>query len=164
MIKVIILSGVSGSGKDTYIKRFQIENPTTKTFVVSADHFFIKNGDYVFDPSKLSEAHGSCLRAFIQHIRNFIEDDGVVFVNNTNTTSEEIAPYYAIASAYGAEVELVTLYVLPHIAAQRNTHGVSLKAIRAMHDRLFERKIPSYWSIDANQKKFLDPFYVERLD
>lgn len=147
MLQVIILSGVSGSGKDTYIKRYQIENPNVKTFVVSADHFFIKDGDYVFDPSKLEEAHGACMRNFIQHVRNFIEEDGVVFVNNTNTTIEEIAPYYAIARAYGAEVQLITLSVLPHIAAKRNVHGVPEKAIVAMHNRIQARKIPYFWNL-----------------
>lgn len=147
MLQVFIMSGVSGSGKDTWIKKYQKENPTTKTFVVSADHYFMKDGDYVFDPSKLDEAHGKCLRDFIQHVRNFIEDDGIVFVNNTNTTSEEIAPYYAIAHAYGARVTLVTVHCLPHIAAKRNVHGVPEKGILAMHDRIQARKIPSYWDI-----------------
>tara|TARA_B110000503_G_scaffold141849_1_gene236663 strand:- start:1838 stop:2347 length:510 start_codon:yes stop_codon:yes gene_type:complete len=157
MLQVIIMSGVSGAGKDTWIKKFQETNPDVKTFVVSADSYFTtKDGVYNFNPSKLGEAHNACIRDFIQHVRNYIEEDGVVFVNNTNTTSEEIAPYYAIASAYGAEVELVTVYALPHIAAKRNVHGVPEKGIQAMHDRIQARKIPPFWNISCsdNLKEF----------
>ena len=40
MLQVIIMSGVSGAGKDTWIKKFQETNPDVKTFVVSADSYF----------------------------------------------------------------------------------------------------------------------------
>ena len=48
MRKVIIMRGPSGSGKSTYIQKHFPD-----AYVCSADHFFIKNGEYVFEPAKI---------------------------------------------------------------------------------------------------------------
>jgi hypothetical protein len=74
----------------------------------------------------------------------------VLVVNNTNTTLVEIAPYYAIAAAYGLEVDLITLLCPPSIAAERNVHGVSLAACEAMDRRIRSRELPPFWLFGTN--------------
>lgn len=69
-----------------------------------------------------------------------------VVVDNTNTTVAEIAPYAALALAYGHELEIVTLDCDPAIGAKRNTHGVPLAACNAMHLRLADRQLPPWWN------------------
>ncbi len=71
-----------------------------------------------------------------------------VVVDNTNTTTEEIAPYYAVARAYGYDVELVTLLVDVETAAARNAHGVPMRNIEAMHRRLDQRELPRFWKLE----------------
>ncbi len=142
MVKVIILSGIPGSGKSTWVQY----NAALAT-VVSADHWFMRTGTYQFKVTELADAHGSCMRSFIGNLTAAVADgeDCTIVVDNTNTTTEEIVPYYAIAAAYGCEIELITLLCDPAVAAARNVHGVPSGGTIAMAKRLDERKLPDFW-------------------
>lgn len=140
----VILSGASGSGKSSYIG--QCDHPNS---VVSADHYFEKNGEYKFDPSKLSEAHGLCFYNFIEWCRQPSYEGMSIYVDNSNTTVEEIAPYILGASAYGVTARIVTLMATPsdaQLLADRNRHGVNEKTIRAQLQRIQARKLPPWWN------------------
>ena len=152
-LQCYILSGVSGAGKSTWI---QNQPWADRADVHSADHYFEKDGVYRFDPKKLSEAHGECLRGFIHGVRPgwrakemglSLDDSPIQVVDNTNTTNEEIAPYYSVAKAYGYKVTLVTLRVNLELAAKRNSHGVPLAGIEAMAKRISDRRIPRFWDL-----------------
>lgn len=146
-MKVVILCGVSGSGKSTLVRK------EYKTAVVcSADSYFERvDGEYAFDASKLSEAHGLCLRQFVALVTNpgcdfrITEYNDVVVVDNTNTTIAEMAPYVALAQAYGHDLEIVTLRCDPVDAAARGKHGVPLESVIAQSVRLYSRDIPPWW-------------------
>lgn len=138
-MKVIILSGVSGSGKSTYAKKHWPNTPTC-----SADHFFMVDGEYRFDPARLASAHGACLRDFVDRLLASSEE--CLVVDNTNTTIAEIAPYVALAQAYGHAVRIVTVLCVPEVAAKRNTHGVSESIVLAQATRLNSRDMPPWWA------------------
>jgi predicted kinase len=137
MNKVYILSGIPGSGKSTYAAN-------SPGYAVSADDYFTKGGEYVFDHKKLKEAHAECFRNFIQQIEEY---PGIVIVDNTNTTVEEISPYVLGASAFGYEHEIITFLCDPKVAAERNKHNVPLKSIERMASRLAHRKLPAHWNV-----------------
>ena len=150
-MKVTILCGIPGSGKSTYTRK---NHPGA--FVVSADNF---PGLYEtletfpvqlkFNPSLLPAAHGKCLRDFVDVIEDreaSILGVSSIVVDNTNTTVAEIAPYAALALAYGHDLEIVTLDCFPEDGARRNTHGVPLAACIAMHKRLADRQLPPWWN------------------
>lgn len=141
MGQVIILRGVPGSGKSTWAR---MEYPDAPVF--SADHYFEKSGRYIFDPSKLGEAHGECLRRFIDWANGSF--DPIVIVDNTNTTVAEVAPYAAVALAYEHDVVTVTFLCDPKIGARRNVHGVPEKSIYAMDARLraSQRELMPWWN------------------
>jgi predicted ABC-type ATPase len=149
-MKVIILSGVSGSGKTTYIED-QIHIEDLRSYgIVSADHYFMRGDGYHFDASKLSEAHAECFRQFIDNLRMGVE---TVFVDNTNCSNEEIAPYYLGAQAFGYEVEIITLDVRLSIGsahvenfAKHNLHGVDANAIWQQMCKLSGRKLLPWWT------------------
>jgi len=138
--KVYIMIGLPGSGKSTYIKT-NLNNPV----VCSADHFFMTDGKYVFDPKKLGEAHQSCLRNFINSCISRVR---TVVVDNTNTTIDQVSPYYSIAKAYGYKVILVKFNVTKEISFERNVHGVSMKAIEGMEFNLSRLKFPPFWDFE----------------
>lgn len=154
-MNVILMSGISGAGKDTYIKnRFGDHDP----IICSADTFFEKDGSYVFNPSLLPQAHGECLRKFIQNCElayadehKYDNENRNLVVNNTNLSSEELAPYVAIAQAYGHPIELVTVHCQPHIAAARSLHVNAPQILRNMHDRLMARKLPPFWNLKRTE-------------
>lgn len=142
MIKVIILSGIPGSGKSTYAAA-----SGERTVVCSADHYFEKSGSYRFDPSKLGEAHAECLRRFVDTLSAGTAD--TLIVDNTNTTALELAPYVAVCAAFGVVPRLVTVECDPEVAYQRNQHGVPLAGIQAAARRLRERQLPPFWNVTA---------------
>ena len=118
------MMGIPGSGKSTWIKANR-----PHALVCSADHFFMKDGEYRFEPSKISEAQAMCLRAFTEGAQDGLYD---IVVDNTSTSLVELAPYVALANAYDHEVEIVHVDVAPEVAAARNVHGVPLKTCERM--------------------------------
>jgi predicted ABC-type ATPase len=143
---VWIMQGVSGAGKSSFPDIY-------RAFVVSADHYFMRGFEYQFDASKLGKAHANCLLMFAKALEagmNF------VVVDNTNTTPVEVAPYYALASAYGYDV--VIKYIPCEdlkLAAERNRHGVPLKTIEQQAKRIenFAKHMPPYWSRETVEVK-----------
>lgn len=138
-MKVTILCGVPGSGKSALARELKPD------IVCSADDFFMtQSGEYRFDPSKLGEAHAQCLRKFAYQMVAYGGNRHIV-VDNTNTTVAEIAPYAALALAYGYELDIVTVKCSPEKAHARNQHGVPFAAVQAMAKRLDARELPPYW-------------------
>jgi predicted kinase len=134
MKKVVIMRGPSGSGKSTYIK----ENHSDAT-VVSADHYFIRTNretgeeEYVFNPMKLSVAHSTCLRKFIEALQT---DSKTVVVDNTNIHLWEFENYIAIAKALNWDIDIVefrptTIQGLRD-CIKRNSHGTPADAVARM--------------------------------
>lgn len=135
--KVVLMRGISGSGKSTYIK-----NHFPDAVVCSADHYFIDNqGKYNFDRNKLGAAHGSCKANFAKALK---ERKPLIVVDNTNTKLSEMKPYVDMAKHHGYRIEVVRLDTPPHVAADRNVHGVPPEAIDAMHRRMAD--IPPEWN------------------
>ena len=132
--EVIIMRGLPGSGKSTYVK----EN-FDDAVVCSADDFFIgKEGKYVFVPHKISEAHQDCWHYFIAFL--FDKEERIV-VDNTNMCKWEYANYIKLAQEMGYTIRIICmasgLYDETTVLelVQRNTHGVGYDAIARMKDR-----------------------------
>jgi hypothetical protein len=141
---VIILRGISGSGKSYIVRNFVDNRPLTASSspaarflsqmrmplnftVFSADDYFMVGDEYKFDPKYLPVAHESCLRMFcgkLERSTNVSTADVGIVVDNTNTTLVEVMPYLALAQAYGHETHVITLISDPAICAMRNQHGV----------------------------------------
>ncbi len=130
MSTVIILRGPSGSGKSTYIKQ-RSKVGTGAGWVCSADKYFINcHGVYEFDPTKLPEAHASCMKSFLAALKRKIP---LIYVDNTNTHDWEWTNYSRIARLMDYRIEIVefvpeTLDELKIVAA-RNQHGVPLGVV-----------------------------------
>jgi predicted kinase len=112
----------------------------------SADHYFMRGGQYMFDPTQLPAAHGDCLRKFINWAQR--PNKELAIVDNTNTSIAEVAPYAATALAYGHTIEIITFLCPPDIAAKRNVHGVPQVAVESMDRRLRASisELPPWWS------------------
>lgn len=132
------MRGVSGSGKSTLAKQLAPQNAV----ICSADNFFERLGH--FDPTKLGEAHGECLRLYTESVQANVP---CIIVDNTNTTLWEISPYVALAQAYGREfyiIEIETDLSAAELAA-RNVHGVPEAGIEAMKKRISENSLLPWW-------------------
>lgn len=97
---VIILRGISGSGKSSIAKHYQSlalacsssssscvpsaafpTNIVVRSLICSADTFFMRNNRYVFDSKLLSQAHSACLASFLALLASHTPH---VIVDNTN--------------------------------------------------------------------------------
>ncbi len=144
MTQIIIMRGLPGSGKSTWIREF---HPDAK--VCSADNYFIgEDGIYRFDGSKLAEAHGKCLRDYVELVTKSDNLPETIAVDNTGTRTWEISPYYTLAEAYGFDVKVVYLKCEPKFAHSRNVHGVSCEQVGKMNQRLVLEDPPKHWNIE----------------
>lgn len=146
MGRVIVLMGISGAGKDTWIQ----ENFPTGD-VHSTDNFFMVDGEYKFDVRKLGEGHAWCLRTYTEAVQKMSQalevEEKVLIVNNTNTSLAELAPYCSLATAYGHELQIVALVCSPEVASKRNVHGTPTKSVFQQDARLRRTlaDLPPWW-------------------
>lgn len=114
---IYLLRGLPGSGKSTWARaRQQYRNTVGRgpTLICSADDWHWKPGpdggkpEYRFDPAEAHLAHGACLKRYVSLLKaDGHHNDHLVIVDNTNCSPYEIAPYYALASAYEHDVRVV---------------------------------------------------------
>ena len=143
--KVTVYCGAPGSGKSTLVAK---DHP--RGTVCSSDHYFLSDrGEYRFDPSLLPEAHAACLKKFVRAVT--LDIGGDVVVDNTNTTVAEIAPYAALALAYGWDLDIVLVRCDWSVVVERNAGRAPAKRVPedvldAMYQRVRETfdKRPGY--------------------
>lgn len=143
MGKVIVMRGISGSGKSTVAR--DLAKGEAGAVIVSADHYFERpDGSYDFDPAKLSEAHGQCFRLFIEALQAGV---AMVVCDNTNTSASEASPYMLAAQAYGYDASVVEVHCDPKVAAARNSHGTPEHVVERMADRMARESLPPWWNV-----------------
>lgn len=145
-MQIIVVSGLPGAGKTTYVQLMiaQACAGAQAAASLSADDFFIQSdGSWVFNPAKIRDAHAHCLKRFIAHCQ--AGDLDLCIIDNTNLTVAEIAPYMAIAQAYGHVASVLTITCSAEIAFARQIHGVSLDRFMHMFANLRERELPPWW-------------------
>ena len=134
MKKMIILRGVPGSGKSTFVNLLTCLGDSTAR---SADKFFSRYGTYEFDSKLLGEAHAWCQENVKLDCESGIS---LVIVDNTNTCRWEFQPYLDIARENGYEVTVIEVQGgLDGLF--ENVHGVNAKSI----DKMLGRFQHAWW-------------------
>lgn len=116
MKSVIILRGVSGSGKSTFANLIKDDH----TEICCADDYFIdEQGNYNFDPKKLHKAHRYCFDKFVEAQRN--PSINKIIVANTNTADWEFERYEEMARNVGDSIFYI---VIENRHGSNDVHGV----------------------------------------
>lgn len=127
MKELFLLRGLPGSGKSTLAKALGGEQ-------VEADQYFMVNGEYHFDPSKIKTAHEWCRNQVSDWM--FLEFQRIV-VSNTFTQEWEMEPYFQMAKEKGYRVYSL---VVENRHGGENVHGVPSEKLQQMKSR-FEFKL-----------------------
>lgn len=132
--ELILLRGLPGSGKTT-LGSVILSTPGGSVDVISADDFFVnEKGEYLFDATKLKEAHNSCQVRCAEKMK--LETFKIV-VANTFTQEWEMAAYYEMAERYAYRVYSI---IVENRHNGLNVHGVPEDKVSQMKNR-FEIKL-----------------------
>ena len=149
---IIIIRGLSGSGKSTFADVICGDDDTK--IAVSADDFFVdEQGNYNFNPEQIAEAHDWCkdqVRAYL------LEGFETICVANTFTKRWEVEPYLQIASENNCNVHVVSLFDAGMNDAQlaaRCVHNVPINSIRSQRKR---------WEMDVFRETYTHNNYQTR--
>jgi predicted kinase len=124
---LIILKGVSGSGKSTFANL--IAYPCC---ICCADDFFVdKQGNYNFDVTKLGYAHKACQNKFDDAIKDPIITN--IVIANTNTKASEYKYYVEQAEKAGLTI---TYVVLENHHGNQNIHGVPTEVLERQENAI----------------------------
>lgn len=126
MKTLFILRGLPGSGKSTLADSLGIDH-------VEADMFFMQDGEYKFDGSKIKLAHEWCQ----DRVRKIMELGMSVAVANTFTQEWEMEPYLEMAEEFGYRVNSL---IVENRHGNESIHGVPAQAMDIMEKR-FEIKL-----------------------
>jgi predicted kinase len=133
--ELILLRGLPGSGKSTLAKIILQNRLGDEPEVLSADDFFVNNeGEYVFDVTKLKEAHNYCQFRCSERMR---QQKAKIVVANTFTQEWEMKPYFDMAERYNYRIHTV---VVENRHGGNNIHEVPDDKLIIMKDR-FEIKL-----------------------
>ena len=132
MKTLYLVRGVPGSGKSTFAKSLGGTHFET-------DSYFMVDGEYKFDFTKLKEAHKWCQDSvntsmILNHTTGSHE---VIVVSNTFTQEWEMKPYFEMAESWGYRVFSI---IVENRHGGVNEHGVPEDKIEVMKTR-FEVKL-----------------------
>jgi hypothetical protein len=123
----MLFRGLPGSGKSTAAKLLGCPH-------FEADMYFMKDGKYNFDPTKLKMAHNWCQ---IQTQKAMVDDEPIIAVSNTFTQEWEMETYYDLAKIHGYRVVSM---IVENRHGGINEHDCPPEAIERMKNR-FEVKL-----------------------
>ena len=122
MKELYLLRGLPGAGKTTLAKSIGGRH-------AEADQYFMEDGEYKFDASKLKDAHAWCQSIVDSYVRNGFER---VIVSNTFTTEKEMEPYYEMAKKHGYRV---TSLIVENRHGSKSEHSVPEETLVKMKNR-----------------------------
>ena len=120
------MRGVPGSGKTTIANQLAGADGA----IHSTDDYFVQDGEYCFDASKLGEAH---LQNFVAFCASLEAGVPIVICDNTNVRRSHFIKYIRAAERMEYMVTIVAMpHPHPYVAASRTVHGVPARTIERM--------------------------------
>lgn len=134
-MKLILMRGVTGSGKSTRARQLLEENPGAR--ILSTDDLFIEHGEYRFDPNKLGQNH----KANQERCRlSMLEKTELIIIDNTNVQAWEMKPYHLLALEHGYETTILEVPPPPlEELLRRHSARTDKRVPREVLEKMLER-------------------------
>ena len=136
MKELFLLRGLPGSGKSTLAKSLVGHD----FLICEADQYFMQDGEYKFDATKLKDAHEYCRSRVEIYMKDSLLNEQFyrqIAVSNTFTQKWEMDAYYQLAEKYGYRVYSL---IVENRHGGVNEHGVPADKLEQMKNR-FEIKL-----------------------
>ena len=132
MKELFLLRGLPGSGKSTLAKSLGGVH-------IEADQYFMENGEYKFDATKIKHAHNYCQSQTLAWMGSDGQQVNVdrIVVSNTFTQYWEMEVYFELAKQYGYQVHSL---IVENRHGNQSIHSVPPETIEKMKNR-FEIKL-----------------------
>jgi ATP-dependent phosphoenolpyruvate carboxykinase len=126
---VIIIRGVSGSGKSTFSNL--IADP--KVICTADDWYYETYGFYNWNVKDIPKAHGWCKDKFLKAL----DDDSIenIVIANTNTKTKDFEFYASTARSRGIPVHFI---VMENRHGGKNTHNVPEETLIRQKESIIE--------------------------
>lgn len=137
-LKLILMRGVTGSGKSTRARELQEQNPGAR--ILSTDDLFVEDVEYRFDPNKLAHNHKAnqerCRLAMLERAE-------LIIIDNTNIMPWEMRPYHLLAQEHGYETTILEIPPPPlEELLRRHESRTDKRVPRETLERMLERWKP----------------------
>jgi len=129
MRKLFLIRGLPGSGKST------LADSIIADFHIESDMYFMKTGEYKFDPTKLHSAHKWCFDEVEEEMvacEIVQTHDFSMVVSNTFTTEKELKPYLELGKKHGFQI---TVLIVENRHGGKSIHGVPETTMEKMEKR-----------------------------
>ncbi len=132
MKEIYLLRGLPGAGKSTLAK-------SLGGLHLEADMYFMKDGEYHFDVTKLKDAHAWCQNEVntAMILNHTTGENERIIISNTFTQEWEMDAYYKLAKQWNYKVFSL---IVENRHGGVNEHGVPADKLEIMKDR-FELKL-----------------------
>lgn len=118
MSQLVIIRGAPGSGKSTYgATHFP------KHTQVATDDFFMHDGQYLYVPAKIQQAHDWCF----QRTRELLLNGDNVVVANTFIKTSDVDKYVTAFQEFATNIKVIRMTTM-----FENTHGVPPDKVQVM--------------------------------
>lgn len=142
---LVLLQGLPGSGKSTFIRKHHLEE-----YTISKDEFRIKAG-CVSDGEIKQDSNGVVKRIVYMLLEERLKHGKFTVIDETNVHNSTVEKYKEYASKYGYEVIILRFHVPIDELIERNKHrgfrNVSTEQIMRLNGLLAKMH---HTSIDAN--------------
>ena len=146
--EVIIIRGVPGIGKDSYV--YTLEKDTNNIFtIINSDQFFIRKDKYKFNFKEITKAENEC---FDKYHKNLALGVNKIYITNVNNKKWMYNNYIHLAYTYNYKVKIIELVCNDkhylHYFKKRSSHNVPLS---------YSKSVFNDWE-DDSRVNYVEPY------